>query len=575
MIQELRNNEFNNRLKRLSFARKQTLRAKRKPADSIHVVYVMTHVGICGGVKVIFEHANRLQKLGAKVTIVSHFSMPTWYPIEVPYTQVPFDLELAKGIPDCDIIVATYWDHIQSCIETGIAPVVYFEQGDFHLFDYSSMNQTLKNFIHQQFIIPQYIYTVSKQASHLINETYGREASVYPNAVDEKIFSMDGEKETGPRPFILMVGGEKATFKGLDDIIQAYEKIKDEYQIDLYWITPDTPSETGKAKVAKYFVNPPQELIGNLYRGATLYVCGSIYENFPLPPLEAMACGCPVVTTCNRGSLEYAVHNQNALICNMKNPEDMAIQIKAILSDPTLKEHLITNGLATASKYKWENIMVEILNYYKNIANYEVLPIHSTDDWDFFIHEEQFINKADYNKLLKFMKSTSADLIQVPIVYDIESELKLAKWEIIANRKNSDKDLVETCYCPILPTNNLQLYNIPAYRSFFKKEYEKALEELLNLYEYEEKMDTKAIYIKWIIITLKRLQRKSEARTKLKDFLQVYPHYADLYYMNHLLSDTDKVDYYSINTIHLLGEATSYPEYLFNVKQLLTNVRYD
>ncbi|RXZ02212.1 glycosyltransferase family 4 protein [Fictibacillus sp. S7] len=570
MIQELRIKEFNNRLERLSFARKQTLRAKGTPSEKIHVVYVMTHVGICGGVKVIFEHANRLQKLGAKVTIVSHYPMPTWFPIEVPYNQVPFDLELAKGIPVCDVIVATYWDHIQSCIDTGIAPVVYFEQGDFHLFDYSSMNQTLKKFIHQQLDIPQYIYTVSKPASLLINEIYGREATVYPNAVDEKVFSIDGEKETGNHPYILMVGGEAATFKGLNVIIQAYEKVKDEHQIDLYWITPDTPSDEGKAKVTKYFVNPPQKLIGGLYRGATMYVCGSIYESFCLPPLEAMACGCPVVTTGNKGSLEYAVHNENALICNLNDPEDMAKQIREIFSNPSLKEHLIKNGLVTASNYKWEIIMLDILDYYKKIASYEVQQIHDIDEWDLFISDEQFLNKDDYNKLLKFMKNTPADLIQVPIVYDIEGDLKLAKWEIIANRKQSENDYVEKCYCPITPVNKLRLYDIPAYRSFFKKEYEKALEEFLNLYEQEDKLNTKAVYSKWIIITLLRLQRKSEARKKIKAFLQEYPHYTDLHYMNYLLDEKDKVNNYSINTIHILGEATSYSEYLFNVTKLIT-----
>lgn len=85
------------------------------------------------------------------MTIVAHYVKPAWFPIEADYIQVPFDLELTKGIPDCDLIVATYWDHIQPCIETGIAPVVYFEQGDFHLFDYEKMNQTLKNYIQKQF----------------------------------------------------------------------------------------------------------------------------------------------------------------------------------------------------------------------------------------------------------------------------------------------------------------------------------------------------------------------------------------------------------------------------------------
>ena len=51
-------------------------------------------------------------------------------------------------------------------------------------------------------------------------------------------------------------------------------------------------------------------------------------------PLEAMACGCPVVTTDNKGALEYAVHQVNALICRMKDSEDMAEKIKELLPIP-------------------------------------------------------------------------------------------------------------------------------------------------------------------------------------------------------------------------------------------------
>ncbi|MGG1397248.1 glycosyltransferase [Bacillus salipaludis] len=569
MFRELRNKEFNHRLKRLSFARKQILKARGTPVDTLRVVYCLTHTGVSGGVKIIFEHANRLQRIGAKVTIVSHFSLPTWFPIEVTYRQVPFDLELAKGIPDCDLIVATYWDHIQPCIETGIAPVIYFEQGDFHLFDYSSMNETLKKFIHQQFYLPPYIFTVSQQASRLIREIYGRETHVIPNAVDDQVFTNVGEKELGDRPYILMVGRESAAFKGLIDIIQAYEKIKDAYQMDLYWITPEIPSEKGKGKVSKYFVNPPQKDIAKLYRGASLYVCGSIYENFPLPPLEAMACGCPVVTTSNNGSLEYVVKNENALVCNIRDPEDMAEQMSELLTNPALREKLIACGLATAQKYKWENIIYEVFNYYKKISRNEVMPIHNIDEWEFNIPKEHFIHADDYPKLIKFMKYTPADMIQAPIVYNIEGELKLAKWEVIANRKYSQQDSVETCYCPIVPINKLQLYNTSEYRFFLKKEYEKALEAFLNLYEYEELIEIKAIYSKWIILTLIRLQRRSEARKRLKKSLEEYPYFGDLYYLSYLLEDSHhKMN--TANTIHLIGDATSYHEYFFQINQLVT-----
>ncbi|WLR54790.1 glycosyltransferase family 4 protein [Mesobacillus subterraneus] len=543
----------------------QVLTGPGKSNGKLHIVYAMTHVGICGGVKVIFEHANKLQNAGAKVTLVSHYQKPNWFPIETDYIQVPFDLELAKGIPDCDVIVATYWDHIQACIESGIAPVVYFEQGDFHLFDYDSMNLTLKNFIQRQYEVPPFVFTVSNQAAGLITKIYGREAQVFPNAVDESVFCVNGEKELGERPYLLMVGGESAAFKGIPDIINAYEKVKEELDIDLYWITPEEPSEKLRSRVTRVFVNPRQQKIGSLYRGAAIYVCGSTYENFPLPPLEAMACGCPVVTTNNTGSLEYAVHEQNAFICNMRDPVDMAEKIKEVFSNDCLKESLITNGLATANHYNWKTIIQNILEYYKNIAEHEVSPENTLEDWDIAIREKDCLNKEDYIRLKKMLLVTNADIVRVPVIYSIEKVPQIARWEVVAIRKNSDGGMVEECYCPEWPLRKLYLYNLKGYQSFLEKQYDKALDEFTQLYNGDQSKD-KAVWARWIVLTLIRLQRKQEAKRKLNDFIKEYPHNADFYKLRILAGERDHPDSFSIEAIKILGEATASSEFFYKIE---------
>ncbi|WP_163100514.1 glycosyltransferase family 4 protein [Peribacillus alkalitolerans] len=570
MIQELRTKEFNNRLKRIPFTAKQLLSKSNKMIENLHVVYAMTHVGICGGVKVIFEHANRLKKAGAKVTLVSHFPQPSWFPIEAEYIQVSFDLELAKGIPDCDLIVATYWDHIQASIETGIAPVVYFEQGDFHLFDYETMNFTLKNFIQMQFEIVPFIYTVSNQASELITKIYGREAQCYPNAVDETVFSAEGEKVIGERPYLLMVGGESSAFKGIPDIIAAYEKIKKELDMDLYWITPEQPTEKLKARVTRVFVNPSQKTISNLYRGAALYVCGSSYENFPLPPLEAMACGCPVVTTDNRGSLEYAVHRKNAYICKMKDPDDMAAKIAEVFLNQSIKKDLIKNGLSTAKLYRWETIINDIYEYYRMIASHKICNNQEgNEDWEIVVQPKDFFRKEDYAKFKKLLKATKANLIKVPVIYDVEKIPLLARWEVIAHRKNGGEGLTEHCFAPIKPLNKLELFNFPGYGSFLSKEYEKALEEFQHSYEQTNGKEKEAA-ARWLILTLLRLQRKQEAKKRLNHLRSQYPHNADFYLLEMMVYEDEEIKKSKQEFIRVLGEATSCPEFFFDVQKLHT-----
>lgn len=566
MIQDLRSKEFNKRLIRLSSAEKQTIRKRTVKPDLLHVVYVMNVLEISGGVKIVLEHANRLQQMGVKVTIVSHFSKPNWFKVEVPVFKVPFGIDLAEGIPECDLIVATYWDHIQACIETGIAPVVYFEQGDYHLFDYENMNQVVKGYVQKQFEIPSFVFTVSNQAAQLVKEIYGRQAAVFPNAVDERIFTVKGEREERERPYILMVGGETSAFKGLPDIIKAYQIVKEEHQIDLFWITPEEPSQKMKTSVSECFVNPPQQKIAHLYRNAGLYVCGSEYENFPLPPLEAMSCGCPVITTNNNGSLEYCVHSENALICNINDPEDMAGKIKELLENEKLKADLIHNGLLTASRFRWEKIINDLHSYYLKIAENEVQPIHSLKEWDLSIVESDTIHTDGYQKLLKKLTTTTADLIQVPVVYELEGTPQIARWETVANRKECNENVIEKCFVPTKPLNSLQLFDLPGYRLFIKKQFERALDEFQTLFDQEKNEKEKAVYGKWIILCLIRLQRKHEAKTVLNKLLQQHPHFSDYYYLKTRLLEKGSKDEYSIAAMNLLGEGAAYQEFFVNIR---------
>lgn len=574
MIQKLKLEEFNKRLERLPLATKQKLIVKDpvEVADNLHVVYVMSHVGVSGGVKIIFEHVNRLKKLGVQVSIVSHFEKPTWYPIEANYIQVPFDMELAKGIPDCQVIVATYWDHIQACVETGIAPVVYFEQGDFHLFEYNRMNTTLKNFIKKQFELPEFIYTVSNSTAQCIDEVYKRQAKVIHNAVDETMFSEQVVKFNASNPYLLMVGAESAKFKGIPDIIQAYQFIKStNINLDLFWITPEEPSEEMKNKVTKYFVQPSQETIAQLYRGASVYVSASNYESFSLPPLEAMACGCPVVTTKNKGVMEYALDEENALLCTIGDPSDLATKIKLLLLNGELRRKLINNGLQTAKKFNWNTITEELRHYYREIASYAVDSTFNRNEWEITVDEHMFLNKKDHRKFIKVLGFTTADLVQVPVVYHLDNAIQIARWEVVANRKKSMKTKVERVFSPMAPANRLALLNQNAYLYFYKKEYELALEEFENIFNRKEDSLEKVTYFRWVLLCLFRLQRKYEAKNKLKDFLDQHEHQnvSELDFLKLLLAKEDFPDAYE--RISILGDTTTCLEFLFNIKGQINN----
>ncbi len=575
MIEQLRQNELIRRIQRQDLAKKQMLFKNNYKKKNIHIVYVMTHVGVCGGVKIILEHANHLKRFGAKVTIVSHFPKPTWFQIDADYIQVPFGIELAKGIPVCDVIVATYWDHIQSCIETGIAPVVYFEQGDFHLYDLEKASPQLQEFIKKQYELPKYVITVSYQTAKVIREVYNREALVFHNSVDERIFNEKDEAYSWHKPYILMIGSDNTEFKGIRDIIGAYRIVKKSgFDVDLIWITPSEPS-CKYEEVAKVLVNPKQHIIASLYRGAVLYVSGSHYESFPLPGLEAMACGCPLVTTANIGVQEYAKDNYNSLFAEIKNPSDLANKIISILSDNELKDRIIENARKTADNFKWNKIIPSLLDYYKEVAEYSPIKVNDYSQWDIYINENAFTSEQDSEKFYRFLSQTEADVVKVPFIYDLLGKHKIARWEVAAKRKKTYSSIIQKCYCKVTCNNLQNLTYFTAYKYFSIRDFNNAFNEFKRLYSQQVEASKKLIYFKWIILCLIEMECDEEANELLNSIIDSVPDNSDIYYLKMLISVLNgnyEDARYLYNVIDILGEAVSYDEFFDSVVYLANDL---
>jgi glycosyltransferase involved in cell wall biosynthesis len=103
-----------------------------------------------------------------------------------------------------------------------------------------------------------------------------------------------------------------------------------------------------------------------IYRGAACFVYPSRYEGFGLPPLEAMACGTPVVTTAF-SSIPEVVGEAAYLVEDPDNARALGAAILSVIVNDDLSQRLINDGLAQAKKFSWQKTVEQTVDVYKKV----------------------------------------------------------------------------------------------------------------------------------------------------------------------------------------------------------------
>jgi glycosyltransferase involved in cell wall biosynthesis len=205
--------------------------------------------------------------------------------------------------------------------------------------------------------------TVTPYAADPIYRPMDREAA--RRAVAER-FGLRG-------PFVLAVGVLQPR-KNLPRLIRAFGRVAREAPHALALVgKPGWAHEELKRAVAasglgsrvKFTGYVPDADLPVLYNAAELFVYPSLYEGFGLPPLEAMACGTPVVTA-NVTSLPEVVGDA-ALAVDPTDELALADAIGRALTDEALRERLRTAGLAHAALFSWERTAALTLQVYHRV----------------------------------------------------------------------------------------------------------------------------------------------------------------------------------------------------------------
>jgi glycosyltransferase involved in cell wall biosynthesis len=232
-----------------------------------------------------------------------------------------------------------------------------------------------------------HVIAISESTKQSLVRHYGTskdKISVVTPALDHSVFrpstpdQIDAVKAKYgiDKPYILSVGTIEPR-KNLVGLLRAFAETPDEfnqkYALVLAggkgWLDDEINALYDQLSTRMTIIRTgyvPTEELPTLYSGASLFVYPSLFEGFGIPPLEAMACGTPVITADN-SSLPEVVGDAGLLV-SATDAAQLAREMQDLLGNPERAAQLRAKGLERAQSFTWELSAKELLNVMNSVA---------------------------------------------------------------------------------------------------------------------------------------------------------------------------------------------------------------
>ncbi len=341
-----------------------------------------------GGYKVMYEYAKRLARLGYEITIyypeklayikrgfvrilvkflLSHItSYWRWYDFEEMNKQIKhvqlYQLEKEK-IEKHDLIFVT---SVETAYEVkGLElskPVLYFIQH----FENWNLDET---YVIRSYHFGFYNIVISKWLKEKLESVNAKVFLLLPNGIDTNVFKIIIKPEFRDDKTVMMLY-HKVKWKGSLEGIEALKILKDEFpdlKVTLFSVFKRPAS---LPKWINFVRNPKLNELVRLYNEHAIFLSPSYYEGFSLPPAEAMACGCALVSTNSGGVIEYAQNGKNAeILSSPPNPEEIANAIKKIILERERRIRLAYEGNKTIQQnFSWDRSVDMLDKFIKTLT---------------------------------------------------------------------------------------------------------------------------------------------------------------------------------------------------------------
>lgn len=334
---------------------------------------------LSGGDRVIAIYAERLQKRGHDVFVISRPKLKpslsqkvrSWFKgedwssraekqpshfdrLDVPHAVVESFRPIVDGdVPDADVAIATWWETAAwvANLSPSKGAKAYFIQ------HHEVFEGLPKDQVQASYRLPLYKITISKWLIELMASQYGDpDCSLVLNSVDTDQFHAPPRSKQALPTVGLLYSDVK--WKGCDVSLKAFSLAAEKLpglRLVAFGACPPSenfplPPETDYTQV------PAQATIKDIYARCDVWLCGSWGEGFHLPPLEAMACRCPVVSTEVGGPIDTIQNGVNGYVVPLGDSAALAEQLVRVLSLPEAQWKAMSDAAyATATQYTWDD----------------------------------------------------------------------------------------------------------------------------------------------------------------------------------------------------------------------------
>jgi GT2 family glycosyltransferase len=335
----------------------------RATAGKLRVIYVTEDTGVGGGHRDVFEHLNRLQARGHEVELWTLAGPPDWFELEAPVrTFSDYEALTAALSPVEAIKVATWWATAGPVWEASVVHgiPVYFVQ-DIET-SYYPDSPELRDAVVASYR-PEFRYMTISSWNREQLRKLGAHATLVPPGID--LANFRPLPDVARRSELLLGLGRSNPLKNLGLTLAAWRSLPEPRpELCLFGIEPELAA--GEPGI-RYVESPSDAEVNSLLNEATCFVQTSTHEGFCLPPLEAMATGCPVICTDAHGNRDFCRDDVNCLM-PAGDRRSVSRAMARLLAEPGLRERLGAAGIETAAGYAWSRRIDALEGFLNEVA---------------------------------------------------------------------------------------------------------------------------------------------------------------------------------------------------------------